>query len=218
MGSLTALPCEVIAAVLRDLGNIRFLLPSLLACRHLYSSFAEHPGVAADIIERQVTPDLVPYAVTTSEASRLRPGSKAAARELLETLYMQPSKLADRVRSMPIPALTRMGHTNEVIQSLAVQFASGAWRRLSHDPGSRVSGDLSLSSTEYFRFCRAFYRIELYFSLFRKNTPSDDDAVLDENDKEWFLSKHPPWENEQLGCAHDFLELGLSEGQFHILP
>ena len=172
---------------------MRFLLPSFLACRHLYSGFTEHPGVAADIIERQVTPALVPYAVATLEASRLKPGSPAsrtAARGLLERLYTQPSKLAERVRSMPVPALIRMGHTHEVIESLVSEFASSAWRRLSHDPGSRVSGDFSLSPTEYFRICRAFYRLELYFSLFRRSTLWDDAALLYESEKEWFLSKH----------------------------
>ncbi|KAI1804230.1 hypothetical protein F4811DRAFT_521266 [Daldinia bambusicola] len=139
MSSLTDLPCEVIAAVLRELGNVRSILPLIIACQHIYFSFTEYPGIAADIIERQITPDLVPYAVAASEASQLKPGSRTAGLELLKTLYEKPSILANRVRSMSVPDLTRMGYTHDVIRSFVAEFASSAWTRLARDPGSRAA-------------------------------------------------------------------------------
>ncbi|KAI5863973.1 hypothetical protein GGS23DRAFT_596457 [Durotheca rogersii] len=217
MSSITKLPCEVIVLVLRDLGNMRSLLPCLLTCRYFYSCFRENPGVAADILRQQVTPALIPYSIAALEASRLNPRTGAAVQELLETLYTEPSKLADRLRTMSVPLLAKMGNMHEATHSLATTFANSSWTCLSNDQGSRISGSLSLSSAEYFRFCRAFYRVELYFCLFRTSTPSTAAELLDGSDKERFLSKHAPWENEQLGCALEFLERQLSEASHDVL-
>ncbi|KAI2626753.1 hypothetical protein GGR54DRAFT_484076 [Hypoxylon sp. NC1633] len=217
MAAITELPCEIVVLVLRNLGSVRFLLPSLLTCRHFYSSFKEHPNVAAHILQQQVTPALIPYSIAVLEASRLKPRTAVAVRELLETLYTEPSKLADRLRTMPIPLLARMGHMHDVIHSLATEFASRAWIHISKEPGSQVSSSLSLSLKEYFRFCRAFYRAELYLSINRNSMEPLDAASFRDSDKEWFTSKHPPWENEQLGCVQYFLELKFSEASRDVL-
>ncbi|KAI0133501.1 hypothetical protein BJ170DRAFT_164642 [Xylariales sp. AK1849] len=58
MPMLTSLPCEVVATILRNLGNIRSPVPSLLSCKHVYPSFKECPGIAYDNLLRQVTDPL----------------------------------------------------------------------------------------------------------------------------------------------------------------
>jgi hypothetical protein len=63
MSRSTSLPCEVVAATLQNLDNFQNLLPSLLSCRHVYSSFKESPGIPFDILRKQVTPTLLPYSV-----------------------------------------------------------------------------------------------------------------------------------------------------------
>jgi hypothetical protein len=212
MPLITSLPCEVIAGVLRNLDNVSYLLPSILTCRHFYSSFKENPGLELDILRRQVTPALLPYSIAVMEASQLpRPRTAASIQSLLDTLYNEPALLVSRARKMPLDTVLKMGRTHDIIESLAVGFASDAWTLLGQkEPG--LSGSLVLSSTEFFRFCRAFYRVELYFSLFR----GDQDQMngdFEDGQTQWFFSKHPPWVNEQLACVHDFLEKKVSEGE-----
>lgn len=209
MATLTTIPCEIMISILRELGNVRFLLPSLLTCRHVYSCFKENPGVAAEILQRQIPPAIIPYSIAVLEASHLSPRNETSVIGLLDTLYTQPSKFTGRLRTMPVPLLTRMGHTHEVIHELATDFASSAWTRLSKDQGSEVAGSLVLSSSEYLRFCRAFYRVELYFRLFCYRDPST--PVPPHEDR--FFSNQPPWEKEQLASVLDFLELKLSKGK-----
>lgn len=212
MAALTELPCEIIACILEHLGNLSSLLPPLLTCRYIYASYKEHPSLVADTLQRQIGPDLLPYAVAALEASRLDPRTEPAVHNLLETLYTRPSELTTQLRTAPLPTLVEMGRLHDIIHSLVVEFAGNAWTLLVDDEELSVSGDLSLSPTEYFRFGRAFYRAELYFRLFRQDTSISVDFSITEKDKEWFFRRHPPWENEQLGCAHDFLELKLARG------
>ena len=68
-----------------------------------------------------------------------------------------------------------------------------------------VSTGLPLSSPELFRFCRAFYRVELYYTLFR------DDRFADDVNR-WFFWRQPAWENEQLGCICSYLDAKLDQG------
>lgn len=200
-------------SVLRELGNVRFLLPSLLTCRHVYSCFKENSGVAAEILKRQIPPAIIPHSIAALEASQLSPRNETSVHELLETLYTQPTMFTERLRTMPVPLLTRMGHMHGVIHDLATDFASSAWTRLSKDQGSEVAGSLVLSPSEYLRFCRAFYRVELYFCLFRCRTLLTSVSF----DEHRLFSNQPPWEKEQLASVQDFLELKLSKASYDVL-
>lgn len=206
---MSTIPCEIMISVLRELGNVRFLLPSLLTCRHVYSCFKENSGVAAEILKRQIPPAIIPHSIAALEASQLSPRNETSVHELLETLYTQPTMFTERLRTMPVPLLTRMGHMHGVIHDLATDFASSAWTRLSKDQGSEVAGSLVLSPSEYLRFCRAFYRVELYFCLFRCRTLLTSVSF----DEHRLFSNQPPWEKEQLASVQDFLELKLSKGK-----
>ncbi|KAF2489262.1 hypothetical protein BU16DRAFT_598145 [Lophium mytilinum] len=216
MSPITDLPCELVASILRNLDNFSSLLPSLLACRHFYSSFTENPRIQSEVLQRQVTPALLPYSIALMEASRLpRPRTAASIHTLLDTLYKDPAQLIARLQTMPLPMVLRMGCTHNVIHDLAAEFATDAWGLLLQGD-SRVSGDLSLSSKEEFRFHRAFYRVELFFQLFR-DYQGGEAGLLEAREFQQFLSRHPPWENEQLGCVHDFLEKRLSEASLDVV-
>lgn len=71
MPSVTELPCEIVATILRNLDHLRFLAPALLTCRHFYASFKESHGVETSILRHQTTPALLPYSVALLEASCL---------------------------------------------------------------------------------------------------------------------------------------------------
>ncbi|KAL7952235.1 hypothetical protein V8C34DRAFT_319219 [Trichoderma compactum] len=116
--------------------------------------------------------------------------------------------LEHRLKTLSVALLTKLGTLHEAVHSMTTQFSKNAWAHILNDQGSRTPHSLSLSPTEYYRFCRAFYRFELYCNLFRSSMPSNI-ASFSEDDRVWFFAQHAPWENEQLGNAHDFLELQL---------
>jgi hypothetical protein len=214
MSAITELPCEVIAAILRNLDNVQSLGPALLACRHFYTSFKQYHGIEAAILRRQVTPALLPYSVALLEASASSwPHSdpRSSIPGLLDTLSNDPAQLSARVPSMPVSSLGIMARMHELIRSVATSFATEAWARLSSGKDGDGDGGLVLSPAENFRFCRAFYRLELFYRLARGG---GDQAGGDfaEGIDSWFFSRQSLWENEQIGCAHEFLEARFCQG------
>ena len=208
MPLITQLPCEIVATILASLDHLSFLPPTLLACRHFYTSFKESHGIEASILRRQITPALVPHAVALMEASRLpRPFIASSVADLLDDLYNQPACLAARLPMLPPNLIRQMGRTHEAIHALAIDFATSAQDCIPpRDAASTgASTRIALSSLEYFRFCRAFYRVDLFYSLFR--TGSFGDSM-----NPWFFSRHPPWENEQLGCIYEYLDARFARG------
>jgi hypothetical protein len=205
MPNFVDLPCEVIASILRNLDNVRHLLPCLLTCQHVHTTFREYPMLKEDIFRRQVTPALLPYSIALVKASHLpvlRTSSSIQA--LLTTLYDEPGQLVTLLNTMPLSDFSQMGYIHDVIESLVASFATDSWALLRHDDPS-LPGDLVLSEKEHFRLCRAFYRTQLFFNLF----PGTEDKPYDtpeSSDVVWFLLMHAPWENKQLSCVQDYLQ------------
>ncbi|KAK1775415.1 hypothetical protein QBC45DRAFT_422270 [Copromyces sp. CBS 386.78] len=205
MPSIQELPCEIIGATLKNLDHLRFLTPALLACRHFHTSYGESSGVEASILRRQVTPALLPYSVALAEASRLpRPLVASSVLGLLDELYSQPTLLSARVPTLPKTLLRNMSRTHDAMHALATDFATKAWTRISPQT---ASASIVLSPTEYFRFCRAFYRAELFYTL----------CQTDHERAAWFFRKHPPWENEQIGCVYDYLQAKFAQASRDVL-
>ncbi|KAK4097338.1 hypothetical protein N658DRAFT_292857 [Parathielavia hyrcaniae] len=211
---ITQLPCEIIAEILLNLDHLRFLPPALLACRHFYASYKESHGIAASILRRQIAPGLLPYAVAVLEASRLPRRFTFSTftnsfRSLLDELYDRPARLADRLPVLPMNLMRKMSRTHDVIHAFAIDFATRALDGISaraEKTGNSASGEVALSPSEYFRFCRALYRVELFYTMFWDGPPA-----VSINKANWFFFRHPPWENEQIGCIHVYLQTRLVE-------
>jgi hypothetical protein len=200
MPRITDLPVEVVATILRHLDKAQFLPPSLLVCRCFYSAGA---GIAAAMLRRQIPPALLPYAVAVLESSRMaQPPTAPPVQELLDRLYNEPARLAAKLKTMPLGDLIVMEHLHDLICTFTDDAMGHAWSLLSKD-------ELELSQTEHIRVCRAFCRVELLLNLFRTEL-SDS---LAGTEKEMFLNRHPPWESEQMGCIHDFLQKKFVDGR-----
>ncbi|KAH7022154.1 hypothetical protein EDB80DRAFT_628843 [Ilyonectria destructans] len=209
MPGITNLPCEIVASILRNLDNVRFLTPTLLACRHFYSSYKESPGIELEILRRQIPSALFPESVALMEVSRLpHPYTASSIRPLLKDLYQEPDQMSNEIGSLPLPSILRIGYNHDIIHSLVMEFAKDAWELLSQDRQEMLS-DFSLSSTEYVRFCRAFYRADLLLCLLRGGKHKYRNEFETTLNLDFFY--HPPWEDEQLGCVHDFLEKRFSQ-------
>lgn len=105
----------------------------------------------------------------------------------------------------------KMGHTHDVIESLAVAFASDAWTLLGQKkPG--LSGSLVLSPPKSFDFVTLSIGLNCS-SIFSEVVKSNRMVFSKADRPNGFFSKHPPWENEQLACVHDFLGKKVSDGK-----
>ncbi|KAJ3577903.1 hypothetical protein NPX13_g2663 [Xylaria arbuscula] len=139
--------------------------------------------------------------------------------QLLDTLYNQPDILTRRLHDIPLTGLIEMEVTHHLVKDFADAFASDAWSLLlSHSPfqGQGRSDSFVLSPMEQFRFYRAFYRVELFLRLFRGDS-TQLWSFLEDEQVGIFLSRHPPWVNEQLGCVHDYIEKRFSQASHDVL-
>ena len=207
MSGITRLPCEIIASIFREFNNIRFLLPSLLTCRHFYTAYLENPSLQQDILQRQIGDALLPTAIAVHSLKSLEVGKASAAiHQILETLYSHPARLREEMKSMSLPEMTRIGHRHEVVRDLASTFGKTAWSLMFSEP-------LLFSDLEHLRFCRALYRFEILCTLIHKFGDERNSMDVPQGPRIELLARHTPWENEQIACAHDFAEDCLMEGE-----
>ncbi|KAH8163994.1 hypothetical protein CIB48_g4274 [Xylaria polymorpha] len=222
MPIVTDLPCEVIAGVLRGLDDVRFLLPTILACRHLYASYKEYPSVAFDILCRQIGPALLPYSIATFEASRLpKPHTPSSVQQLLDALYNDPGSLVCRLRGRPLSVLGEVAQTHETIEKHASASALDSWL-LAAAYSERLRprcitlpANSALSTAELLRFRRAFYRVKLFVRLFHRDQDRENTAL--EVQKIEFMSRYSPWAIEQFGCVYYYIEQKIFEGTLDVV-
>ncbi|KAI1632894.1 hypothetical protein F4809DRAFT_56899 [Biscogniauxia mediterranea] len=212
MAPILRLPLELVASILCELDDIRFLPAAILTCRHFYLSFREHANIKNEVLQNQVGHQLLPYAVATLEAHRM----PYPRQSLLSILHHEPepAAMAASLRLMPLPSLLEIGQMHDIVQNLATDFSTDAWNLL--DEGDQTCrGELALSPAETLRLQRAFYIVELCLAFFKSEdrlTGNPQEIRLTR-----YLSKHSPWENEQLGCIHDYLEKRISQASVDVL-
>lgn len=174
-------------------------------------AFKENHGVDGSVVRPQITRALLPEAIALMEASRLpRPLVGSSVIALLNKLYSRPDRLAACVSQLPTSLVQQINYTYDAMDAMATDYAACALKRIS-PRGRDTSTSVQLSPTEHFRFRRAFYRVELFYTLFRCGSFADDL-------NRWFFSRHPPWENEQLGCVERYLGTRLDQGSLASLP
>lgn len=98
MATITDLPTEIIALVLRQLDDIKTLPTVLQACRHFYASYREQPGLKEDVLRNRIGDALLPAAVAVEllKAPEVTQGS-GRIRGILEALYSVPTRLTAKL-------------------------------------------------------------------------------------------------------------------------
>ena len=203
MSSIVEMPCEVIGGIFKNLGDLDSLESAILTCRHFYVSYHESHGVEATILSRQITPALLPYSIAQIGAEHLVVHNTAP---LLNDLETKPASYwVEKLAELSKSEKKKMSRLYCMVETMAMEFGARAWEHIPNTP--EACPRFVLLPSEYFRFCRIFYRVELCTSICSKNEFGNQGC------SSWFLQRYPPWENEQMACVYEYLGASFLESK-----
>ena len=197
------LPVELTQMVMSATSDILILKRVALSCPILYYAFlSDESKIMTNVLLNQVNLDVLPEAVATLASSRLQPHAVEpdARKRILDfvTGYLQQ-------RQTPLKSFTMgdgfcLGKLHFMVSDFARMFAKTA---LAKAPvcSSKYTAP---SRNEICRIERAFYWFEIFCNLFRESPRGRASSIFGE-ERPLFFANFAPWENEQLGCIHDFL-------------
>lgn len=207
MVKLTELPCEIITDILEQ-GSVRDIFAAVRTCRRIRDCFKQRPSLASQVILRQIPEELLQYAVQAIYADHL-PIRRTEAMVVTIINRLCPAFIPTAVsliRRMALEHLLVIESLHNIVHSMALDYANEAWDFM-QTTNMRVPrpGTLQLSRNEYLRFCRAFYRVEIYHSINRHKIvgPRRKRAW---NEDEDFLAPLPSYDREQMGCVLEYQE------------
>ncbi|EQB51350.1 hypothetical protein CGLO_09119 [Colletotrichum gloeosporioides Cg-14] len=207
MVKITELPCEVITEILEQ-GTARSIVAAAHSCRYIRNCFFERPSLAGRVILRQIPERLLPYAVAALYADTLPiPRTETMVHDLIDKLCpaLIPASIS-LVRFLGLGNLSRLEDRHNIIHAMALDYANEAWDFM-QTTNMRVPspGTLQLSENEYLRFCRAFYRVEIFHSVGRPKPvgPFQPHAW---NDGKYYLDAIPAYDREQIACVLEYQE------------
>ncbi len=208
---LTSLSPELKCAIFTNLLDVTSVRSLALISSSFYYTFldAEHL-ILTQVLQNEISTDLLHGAFAAYQASKIPVWTKPAVHEFLGEYF---GKLVPhKAKKWSLSEALHMSKLHRCVEFFAAKFASVA---LSKNPTTRDS-NATPSCTEMIRIKRILYRFELYCNLFRK--PGFDRMVRGERNcliqpspfrtqeqQDIFFDMFAPWENEQLGCIHDYL-------------
>ena len=172
-----------------------------MSCPLFYRAFVEaETAITTEVLLNQIDVNVLPEAIGASASARLRPhDTDPKFREAIVDFASQ--YLAQRPplpRSWTLREAFRLARLHFYVDSIAKKLAATAL----DEPPLNCSKSIA-TCQEMCRIERALYRFEIYCNCFRES-PKTQSSVYGEQ-KRLFFAHFAPWENEQLGCIHDFL-------------
>ena len=206
---LESLPSEIIQHLLCFIPDVTSLWSTILTCSSLYNAFINAEAlITSHVVKNFIDVDVLPEAVAALKSSRLAPFKRDRVLEFVQSQLV--SRKSPQI-SWILPEALPLSNLHQAVEYFAASFALRTLARLSPSAFAGTLPEYPLSPEELYRIQRALYRFEIYCNLFRGRKS----GALDINEQqEVFFSKFSPWENEQLGCVHDYLFHLISPGMF----
>ena len=198
--SLEGLPPELVQQILSLLPDASSLLSAVRASSSLYNAFiGAELLITSQVVRNLINVDVLPEAAAAWKSSRLAP----LTRDLLENF------IDDQLRSRQSPPLSwtlsealPLCGLQRHVEFFSLDFASQASDQMFASSDSNNLLRNFPTPGELHRIHRALYRFEIFCNLFRSRK-SLAFGMCDQ--RTLFFSNFSPWENEQLGCIHDYL-------------
>ena len=207
----TTLAPELKCAIFQKLPDVTSAKSLALTSSSFYHTFLDAQSVLlAQVLQNEITTHLLHGAFAAFKASRIPVWTKEAVQGFLDEYF--GDFIPHKSQKWKLSEALHMSKVHSCVEFFATEFASAA---LSKNPTARGS-NAAPSAAEMIRIKRILYRFELYCNLFRK--PRHDQMIRGERNcliqpspfgkeeqQDVFFNMFSPWENEQLGCIHDYL-------------
>lgn len=207
-GPIAGLPVELVRIILSSLPDVASLQPAALSCPLFYRVFLEaETSITTQVLLNQIDISVLPEAMAASESLRLRVhGTDPKSRQAIMDFVAQNLRQRQTPpRSWSLRNALRLGRLHSHVDGLAEKFARAALTKPPIDSASSIT-----THQETCRIERALYRFQIYCNLFCEDQKAPS-SVYGEQQR-LFFANFAPWENEQLGCVHDFLVNVVSPG------
>ncbi|KAH8883481.1 hypothetical protein GQ53DRAFT_811480 [Thozetella sp. PMI_491] len=202
--ALDMLPPELQVLILSKLDDFGSLASAIFTCRNLYSAFSISPETTAtQILVNQVGLDILPEAVAAF-VSRSLPSQPPEASYEFFSKYL--GMRCTNATNFAVADCARFSKLHACVEKLARMFAddcSAKLRQMTADgQGAQSITTAAPTGSEMDRFKRVLYRFEIFCNVFRCGPTGEPISDVELNR---FCICFAPWENEQLGCALEFL-------------
>ncbi|KAI1178163.1 hypothetical protein F4777DRAFT_586814 [Nemania sp. FL0916] len=227
---IEALAVELIRMILSALPDVASLQAAVLSCPMFYNSFINaEKSITSSVLLNQVGATVLPEAITAFKSSQMRrPSTELWNPQPIADFFAQnPRQELALLKSWSLKDAVHVGRLHACVKELAQRFASAT---LPESPAACF--DPFLTYQEKCRIQQALYRFEVYCNLFRElckdhsrlytyhdppdRTDGRENALYRSlfgtyhQQSILFIDNYAPWENEQLGCIHDFLVRAIS--------
>lgn len=209
--SIEGLSVELLQMVLSELPDVSSLRAAALSCPLLYGVFLEaDTTITTRVLLNQIDDSVLPEAELAFLSSSLHHGPEPKYRHVVVDFITQ------NLRQRPTPPSSwslqkalQLERLHLCVSELTQKFVHTT---LTTYP--MTQSKCTATRLERCRIERAFYRFELYCNLFRMLPEIGAELPIRVEQNKLFFACFAPWENEQLGCIHDFLVRAVSPGEF----
>ena len=202
------LPAELLRPILCAIPDILSLRSAALSCRSFYGAICQDENeIVISVLCHELGSDVLPEAIAAHESSLLQ---KPSDDSIGEFTAKRLSQRKPDLRSWTIRKALPLVKFHAYVRSFATRFKKGY---MTEDlPISHTLISAPPTPAENGRIERSFYRFEIFCNLFR-HIDEASDPLPSEAPQRFFFPYFAPWENEQLGCVHDFLVREISPGK-----
>ncbi|KAH0592215.1 hypothetical protein MHUMG1_10071 [Metarhizium humberi] len=205
--SIERLSVELLQMVLLELPDVSSLRAAALSCPLLYEVFLHaETTITTQVLLKQIDDSVLPEAELVFLSSSLHHGPEPEYQHSLVDFITQ------NLRQRPTPPSSwslqkalQLERLHLCVSELTQKFVHTT---LTTYP--MTQSECTATRLERCRIERAFYRFEIYCSLFRMLPEIYAELPTHIEQKRLFFACFAPWENEQLGCIHDFLVRAVS--------
>jgi len=194
------LPTEVQQALLSASTDVYSLRSLVLSCSTLYHCFKGTESlIIHQVLLNEIGISVLPEAVLALRSPRRPPKyDKEFQNYFLVTRQIPP-------KTWKLSEAMHMSRTAFYVQFFAADFIERVRYKWPDDV-------VFPSQAETERVERAFYRFEIYCTMFRYGQANYRFHISEQ--RRLFFSHFSPWENEQLACIHDYLARLVAPGMY----
>jgi hypothetical protein len=194
------LPTEVQQVIMSASTDACSLRSLVLSCSTLYCSFKEADSlIISQVLHNEIGSSVLPEAALTLRSPRRPPKYDKE----FQNHFLVPRQLSPQ--TWKLSEAVRMSKTAFYIRFFATDYIERVRYKWPDDV-------VFPSQAEIERVERAFYRFEIYCTMFRYGQANYRFDISEQ--RRLFFSHFSPWENEQLACIHDYLARLVAPGMY----